>query len=258
MRPAPCAGACLLFVLALPSARAAGDVSTVLSKGALVVRGDGLGNALEITQEEAGSYRITGLQGTTIDGQHSLVVLGVQGDVRVEGGDGDDTLRLIGCVLADDLRVMAGTGHDSVRLESLVVAGDVLVSGASGDDLIEVSACEVGGKMRLLGGSDDDFIGLGFGSCQQALQIKTGAGNDEVFFVVQSALQPTKVALGGGDDSLELLQSDFVLLRASGGGGEDSAANLGGNTFGEPSVLKSFESGSLLVPSGGSADSTST
>jgi hypothetical protein len=111
-----------------------GDVSAALKNGNLVISGDDGDNHVVLTQPAAGTFRLTGLDDTTVNGQASADFAGATGDLRIstKKGGGDDKIEIRGAIqiggnvtanLGDGELVIEGTGG---RVE---IAGDVKASG---------------------------------------------------------------------------------------------------------------------------------
>jgi hypothetical protein len=145
----------------------------------------------------------------------------VTGDVRVEGGAGDDVLvgnaadNWIAGGEGDDL-IVGGAGDDTLigqAGDDTVTGGDGVdyLEGGAGDDLLDAGAGRdvvygLGGDDTLLGGADQDYLDGGLGDDM----VQGGAGNDAV--------------IGGrGDDRLLGGEGDDVIA-----GGEGRDVTIGG------------------------------
>lgn len=142
----------------------AGNVTAAFKSGDLVVRGDARDNQIVITQPAAGRLRVTGLEGTTINGRGSFELPGRANDVelRLQQG-GTDQIAILGAIdvpghlrarlgggtflldgssgpvrIGEDLRVRSGRNGDMTIRNDVRVAGD--------------TAIEAGGTVHVVAG----------------------------------------------------------------------------------------------------------
>ena len=126
----------------------AGDVVVGVVQGHLSVEGDDLDNHIVITAgAEAGTYVITGLDGTTVhlEGQApaaEVTVTDVDDDVRIDLGDGHDTLELADATFDGNVSIHMGEGDDDVDVGLDDVAGEAGVV----DDDVSVA---IRGSLRI-------------------------------------------------------------------------------------------------------------
>ena len=166
----------------------------------------------------------TDLEGATatdtfaIDVAESGVSVSTFGDeVKVEGGEGDDTITVDG-TFSDDVMVKGGEGDDTITLDG-TYSGEVKVEGGGGADTITVS------------GTYDEAI------------VKGGGGADKLYG-------------GGGDDTLKGEGGDDLLSGGAGddildgGGGEDTALYSG--EFNEFSIIIEVDGSVTITHSEGS------
>ena len=77
----------------------AGDVLVSVTGGDLILKGDVEANQIEVTQMGQGTFKVTGLNGTTVSTKTQppgtdVTVQGVTDDVSIDLGKGDDQLFL--------------------------------------------------------------------------------------------------------------------------------------------------------------------
>ena len=137
----------------------AGDVSVVLTGGALTVTGDAADNQLTIQQFSNGEVVVTGSAGTTINGRGDSVSLGVVAldAVRLAGGDGADQLAVAGVTTAGEVVVTGDAGNDSLFVSN-TTAGSLTVNAGAGDDLVTTNGVWVAGFADLSGGDGSDTL----------------------------------------------------------------------------------------------------
>lgn len=202
----PCRwSAALTTLLALASiATAAGDVSVEVDSHRTVrLTGDVQANSVEVVPGEvADSWNITGLDGTTIDGQPQRVVLNAKG-LRADLGAGDDRIEVRRITCDRDLRVKGEDGDDVTIWRSLVVRRRTAWTGGDGADRLDID-----------------------GSCvfRRSLNVRGKQGRDVVTIKDSRALGPTRIRGNRGADDVILRRMSFTSnarLRIVTGSGED-------------------------------------
>lgn len=119
-------------------------------------------------------------------------LLGVAGDVRVEGGSGNDKISIFSVIIDGELVVQTGSADDDLFLTGLSVAGPVSITCDAGNDRVTTAA------------SANAF--------SSSVSIDTGSGSDLIVF--ESGTQPIggtlTILLGGGEDILGVVLSTAV------------------------------------------------
>jgi hypothetical protein len=135
----------------------AGNVSAVLSNGAIYLTGDALGNELSIAPNAAGELTITGLNGTTVNGQESISVrAGAQVSyISARLGDGNDSISISNVTTSSGIAVDGGNGNDAVTLSN-VSTGSVSVGGGAGDDSVTFNTVSASFGVKVMGGTGTD------------------------------------------------------------------------------------------------------
>jgi hypothetical protein len=158
----------------------AGDITVAVVEGNLLIHGDRAGNALSIMSGgEAGAYILVGRPTddgpTTLNGQEGpLRVTGVERQVMVDLGAGDDVLGIADAHFAHGVMIQTGLGNDRVMIGH-VSDGDEASSSVA-DGMVSV----VAGRLAIETGPDDDVV------VQEGLRVRhgslvhTGPGNDHV------------------------------------------------------------------------------
>jgi len=165
-----------------------GNVIATVANGSLVVRGDGDANQLII---ELGpildvvgavpTVTITGLDGTTINGQSSPANFAqVTRDLRVKLAGGDDVLTLRVMSTGRDLSVDLGRGADAVTLDGVAVGRNLAVRGAGGPKSLDLRNVTVAGRTSLATGAQADTVSLADSTFTGKATIRTGAGDDAI------------------------------------------------------------------------------
>jgi hypothetical protein len=262
----------------------AGDVTVALKSGNLTVTGDAnvLGNQVEIAHQGDGIYRVTGLNGTTLNKGTATVwnsTLPVTGSVSVDLKNGSNHLTMKGDP-GQDLRVLknlsvkTGTGNDTVIIEnpnvtgkltvstgagggSVIIDGGTVTADASiqtgvGDDQVEIDDTTFLGKLTVKTGNagtllKEDSVILSNITVSRDVSVSTGTGNDRVWIEDLTVLGKGKltVTTGNGYDRVGVIDSDV--------GGNISIST--GNENDQAGLLRVTTNGNLTV-SGGNGNYT--
>lgn len=222
----PCFGLCLVSMLtiAATSARAA-DVSAVVKKGDLVITGGAANDSFTIDQfmvANSKQFRLHGGGATTINGSSSDVFVdGVKRDVKIDLGDGSNSISFGPSAIARDLRVTApSTGAISLSsfqikikrdvsfrtngatgfasFSSVAVGRDIkfVTGNAGGDGLTLSGGTAVGRDVRVDTGDGGSSISANDTNIRGRFSVKSGAGSDSVSLSVVMIDGDASVALG--------------------------------------------------------------
>jgi hypothetical protein len=194
----------------------AGDVTTNLAaNGTLEIRGDDEGNEIVISAalDDEGvaienSFLITGLNGTTIDGEPGspgLVVEDVRNiDVRL--GDGDDIVQLTDAVVRNNVNIQTGAGNDQAWIGQFEgqAAAEAIALAELPDEFLALDppaitfggAVLVRGKLTVGTGDDDDVVAVTDAVVRGDATINAGDGNDQVFITALADLEDGDLATG--------------------------------------------------------------
>ncbi|MFM8291856.1 MAG: hypothetical protein ACKOC4_09175 [Planctomycetia bacterium] len=194
----------------------AGDVSADLEDGRLELDGDGQDNEILVQQIGAETFRVTGLNGTTVNGQASQVFASAGIDLDIDLKGGNDLLVIDDSadrpLVVRTLMIDLGTGSDEAEIDNLIVseADTVEIKLGKGsendaDDLVIDDAVFAGSvKVTTGNGSDDVVVTDTFVAGD--LTIDLSGGNDDVM-------------LGGVNDRVDVARKLAIL----GGRGDDVA-----------------------------------
>ena len=221
----------------------AGNIRALVTAGGdLRIVGDSASNEVAIHSTGTdGELFFEGLNGTTINGQDSIMLNGINDDVRVSLGRGNDRFLLTGALddgstasaidFLDDIRINAGGGDDVVYLDGVVGADDIGIATGRGDDAI-----------GLFVTSSDNVV------------IATGSGNDVVGFAGANVVEESTLVLTGGGNDVVGVRGDssgYFATRFGGvfaiglGGGNDMVAVEGGHFAGGSIVNGGFGTDSV-------------
>ncbi|RIK69647.1 MAG: hypothetical protein DCC67_21135, partial [Planctomycetota bacterium] len=228
-----------------------------------------------------------GLDGTTVRmadasedaPETGLVVEGVRGQVRINLGEGDDSLAIHGAEFRRNLVISGGAGGDAVTIGEplapateeddpalaarVAVRGQAVIRTGEGDDVVRVANASIGGGLSIAtdGGADEVTVGtahavdaalaasVGDASVQarHGIGILLGGGDDVA--VVQNSSTRAGVFVGGGGeaDQISLEQVKASLLGVQGGEGDSD----------DVATLKGVKAMHALVDLGGGGDQAS-
>jgi hypothetical protein len=265
----------------------AGDVLVSLVGGNLLVHGDAEANSIVVTSgAEPGSLVIQGLDGTNVQFADAepgdppapasgLVVEGVRGHVRVNLGEGNDTLAVHDAQFRRSLTVNTGAGEDEVRIGA---AGDIsgavtepgdanvnvggfltIRTGEANDDVV-VGDAAVGGLLSILTDGGDDTVDLGADGAATivdgepatlrarfGIDVVLGEGIDSAVLRDVSARGAVAVGGGAGADTIDIDDVQAAVLGVR-GGSDDAVDDVD---------LSGLDVGHAAIELGGGADDLS-
>ncbi len=137
----------------------AGDVGVSLDAGALTFVGSFGADSVQIVQQ-GDSVSISGLDGTTINGQEGpFVVESGARDLSYRGvlRGGDDVLSVEGLDTTGSVRLFGSNGDDSISVENSQIDGVFGVFGGNGNDEFSISDADVSRQVVLGGGGTDSL-----------------------------------------------------------------------------------------------------
>jgi hypothetical protein len=230
----------------------AGDVLVSVLEGRLVIEGDELANNIAITAgAEAGSFVISGLDGTTVhEGEApaaEVTVTGVEAGVRVELGEGDDTMALADVSIQSNVSINMGEGNDTVEVGigagepgevmpdevSVMIRGALRITTEGGNDEITVDDATIRGSLHVDAGDGDDTVSLGGMNGTVGVASLGGLGglggilNGEKIDARVHVRGSLHVDLGGGSNELDMNFVHAKLFASVEGGSEDDDINIG-------------------------------
>lgn len=213
----------------------AGDVTVQVFGGSLMISGDEASNGIALSSTEVeGQFVVSGLDAggeeTTINGESTpLVVEGVDRNVRIRMGRGDDVVRAPNLDVAGSVSVRTGMGDDVVRIgeadadEAVADIGrGLFIRLGDGDDRATVANTSAR-WLRINGGSGDNSIAVRDSNLTGSLTVRSRDGEDDVRL---NTIDARRIALhtGAGDDSIGILSSTTPQLLVYAGFGDDAVA----------------------------------
>ena len=113
---------------------------------------------------------------------------GIQRDVQVITGAGDDMVAIEYLGIGRNLTIKAANGDKVLSVEDTVVAeeealGRLRISSTSGDDTVAVRRSSVYGSVDVNSGAGNDRIEMedAFAIYGKGLNVRSGSGNDEIY-----------------------------------------------------------------------------
>jgi hypothetical protein len=225
----------------------AGDVLVNVVGNNLRIEGDAEGNEILITAgAEAGTFIVTGLDGTTLGGETDPVEVSGIRNIRVNLGDGADLVALAGAEVRGNVTVRTGLGDDRVLVgteggaaelagvlpadATVNVSGSLKISTGAGLDQVAVDGATVS-RLSVDAGEDNDVVSLGstdaLGDLSARLVARHGAhinlgdGNDDLN-IDQVSTRGALIARGGvGDDTVNATVAEAAVMLVSTDGGID-------------------------------------
>jgi hypothetical protein len=239
-----------------------GNVSVSYDGTTLLVVGDNAANEILITDSAAG-YLVNGLSSTHVNGGASFAVDtgGNFADITVRTGNGDDLVQLgvappaAPTLTGQAIRVDTGNGNDTVDLAATIANVSLSVTTGNGNDTVQSPFYRVGpldfftliGDFSIDTGNGDDLVQLPattdldfFSYVAGNLIINTGNGNDAIATEGAEVGGAIQIDSGNGADSLSLINSYFDGMALTTGSGDDTLLIVGGFN-----VAISFDSDAL-------------
>lgn len=217
----------------------AGDVAASVQWGDLVINGDANSNGVQVTQINATTFSVAGIQNggsTRVNGSLSArVFANVTGNVRVNLNGGSDLLRIGGSgeasrmVLPGSLTVSGGDGNDSVNVQYLNTGNNSTISIDTGSGMDTVSLDRIFNRstVAVTTGSQNDTVSVTNSTIFTGLAVGTSDGADRLT-VVNNVMDGFRAEMGSGDDTVDV-RSNLIWLDAyvNGGDGWDTLTASG-------------------------------
>jgi hypothetical protein len=224
----------------------AGDVAAVLNGNSLRLTGDDLGNEVLVQQVAANQFRVTGLAGTTINGQAVQNFAFNGNELRVDLKGGNDFLEIDDFnnleLTINKLAIDLGAGGDQAKLDDFNVLGtgniDIKLGNNNQNEVDElfIDDAEFAGNVKIATGGGDDTVTIFDSEFAKNLQIDTAGGSDTVEL---DNVEGASLTLKLGDGVLDF--ADLIDVDATGkltidGGNGDDAVEMDNITAGEVAI----------------------
>src|SRR5687768_16081974 len=195
----------------------AGDVLVSVVDGDLMIQGDREPNAIVISQASDGMYTVAGALDdddglpTTVNGGPSGVFAGMDDDLRIRMGRGDDLVEIGGIDVPDDYSSRDINGDDTTLIDGAVV-GDRFKhftenpNGSTRHNIrVELNEVEVAALMFIATGHGRDWIEIvGSTFHGENVGVATGEGDDVIKLIESQADGGFQVQGSAGADRVRV------------------------------------------------------
>jgi hypothetical protein len=213
-----------------------GNVRASLRKGNLVLVGNNKPSSITITQVVDGTYSVTGMGTTTVNGKASPVVVKAKG-IQVTMGAARDFVRVENVSVKGGLSIITGKGNDQVSIYNIEVLGRFSMTTGWGADVILGSKFDVYGSLVVSASSGNDVVSFDQFNVKRDYSVVTGGGKDIVSTLFGNIVQKAGIYLGSASDLVSVAHVNVGRnLVVSGGGGPDAMQLLGVTTDGMTTV----------------------
>ena len=209
------------------SMASANNVTARVSRGVLVVRGDGAANHIIVRQNGNGGLVIAGQRGTLVNQRSSFSVARPPAHVEISLGSGNDSVRLENMNVRGDLDVYLGSGNnsvvgdtgnsfvggdfdiyggnqrDTVNLKNWTVAGSVDVELFGGVSSVQLDSVSAGASIDVYGGAQADTILLTSVAALEGISVETFGGAD-IATIVGGSANSMEIYAGDGNNQIDV------------------------------------------------------
>ena len=224
----------------------AGNVTTSVTSGQLVITGDSASNEIVITQVDPTTYKVAGTSGTKVDGHSSSTVPGITIGINVQLNDGNDAVTLKNLSL-NGMILLMGNGNDTVVATGCTESGGVgFFEGADGNNTFTITNCIFNAGLTIAGHAGRDTVAMSKVSVIGGLQIELGDGANALSMsnvtVSGQQVPPVEdvpragaiITTGSGADVIAMNNVNIVgFTQIDTQGGNDSVT-IANSSFGNP------------------------
>ena len=238
----------------------AGNVR-IFEDGHLYIRGDAADNQVEVIAE--GDHLVfNGIEGTTINGQDSYVVIGTEvtesgvtfaGGLRAHFGPGHDKFKVQDAMFESFSVIYGGTGNDSIEIvdsafmEKLVMQtfdgddsvsttrsdfeGPLFIMTLDGEDSVSITDSMLAGDSFVVTGNHSDTVRSDSNHYMGDLNLVLPLDGDDTVQLINPVVGESHLGIfmGNGDDSISGDMSEATLegtVRIGGQAGRDDASEM--------------------------------
>lgn len=158
-----------------------GNIKATMKKGVLTLTGDAKGNGvrLEAGSGGSGSIRLTGLHGTTINGQTGPLQLNdITAGIEIRLGKGQDVVQFQGVVIVGPVWCDLGRDADRITATDSLFSGRWQVSGWTGNDRVDLVRSHFQDAVVLRMGHGTDLVFAAGSQFDAAVLPSGGSGHD--------------------------------------------------------------------------------
>lgn len=211
----------------------AGDVTVAVDSSMIRILGDDVANQIQVDQVTPNLVRVTGLEGTTVNGLVAAIVPLDGKELRIDLKGGDDLLRTDDFngqpLIVQRLKIEMGDGLDRVELDETQVLGtsDVAIRLARNDqaakDVLTIDDAVFNGNVMIVTGGGDDVVDIDDAEFKKDLNIEAAAGNDDVSLNDVEVGRDLRITTQDGDDEVAVVDTDVLRdLKIETGKGNDA------------------------------------
>ena len=207
-----------------------------------ILRSNNFGGSINITGRESDDVVMIGRDTNSPPIPLDAVTLG--GNLNIDTEDGADAITLALALTGGSIIVNGGAGDDTIRLGSPTNTpaanrvgsssqGNIIVNGANGADAITINHATTVGALQVVLGDGANSLDVRNSSFSSSSSISGGAANDVVSLTAVNSPQGLHILTAGGDDTVRILGT-LVELNVSSiltGPGNDVVQIGGGSRF---------------------------
>jgi hypothetical protein len=201
--PAPAGESATPRDVAGARATTAGNVQVSLKDGNLVLAGNNKRASIVITQDAVGTYRVTGQDGTTINGESSPAVVQANG-IQLTMGAAGDSVRLENMSVRGGLSISSGAGSDHVSVDNIEVLGSFSIVTGRGADVVLGSRFDVYGNLAVTAGDGTDVVCFDQFHVDRTYSVAGDGGKDILATLLGNVGEDTTIYLGSGNDAVSV------------------------------------------------------
>ena len=209
--------------VALSTSAPTSDVTAQVKRGRLQIDGDGASNHVMVEQLGAGTYQVTGMNGTGVNGSAAGVLLeGIKRGLKARLGDGDNTLQIgtdQNATTFAQVNVRGDRGSDTIMMRNAQVTGLTRLTTRDGADHVELHD-SILNRLKLNTGRDGDEVMLASTTVARS-QVSTQGGDDKVMYDALTDSDRGTVKTGKGDDQIMVKGSTLFASELLSGSGSD-------------------------------------
>jgi hypothetical protein len=250
----------LLGFLVLSPSTVFGDVDVNVTGSNIAVTGTPAAESLQLEQVGDGNVFVTGLDGTTVNGELSFDTGLGPGEVNdisfdMKGGNDLVDIQFGDHGITGDFQANMGPGDDTLALQCLEIAGNANTVMGGGNDIFDCVNTNVSGNLVHSSGAGNDINQIGFSSATEFNPVNVVgdctircAGGDDVtsYDPATTVIGKITQACGGGSDTLYFDGNALGDMDYNAGGAGDTGF------FGNFDICQ--VAGELTIRSGGGGD----
>lgn len=186
----------------------AGNIQTANVGGILTLTGTDQAEEFTVQSGGAGSFVLTGLNGTKIDGVPSLTT-GPATTIKMNLLGGADRVTVSAVIMTGALTVNAGDGDNQFTLDNSVGVGVSYAAGEGLDTVLIVSS-SLTGSVSVTGGGGGSSVTISQTNVDGAVSCKAGPGSDALMLTASAVDKDVLFDAGAGGSSATVANTAVV------------------------------------------------